>query len=284
MRSANSRVKLLFILLLVEASLVCSLEKKYSYWNETTIQQWESGVDFEVFDDSEDYLSLRRGFNLNLFKILESMRKNRPKPPPRGNCNFVNYSLNRMHKFYMFVCGFISVDPYGIVTIKLDMWNKTHDSYMANVTIIFNYLEKQNIEGTWELMWTWYKDEILLSTVGAKGTQHGYVSTGDDTCCLNSVTFVDLPPQIVHNDQLNIVPNCSEGGLIPPWLKEADLAKSSCSFQIFVSQAQANIEYHWPPKYVTLIKQGLKYKCDQLVELAVTTPGYQSKIIALLYI
>ncbi|KFK43381.1 hypothetical protein AALP_AA1G118700 [Arabis alpina] len=250
--------------MVLKASLVCSLGKEISYWNETEIEKYyqldnetqqyplESGGDLE--DDYDLSHRSRRLFNPDFFKILKSMRRNRSKPPPR-------------------------VDPSGIVTIKLDIMNKTYDSYMANVTIIFEYLEKQHIEGPWDLKWTWNADEILLSTVGAKGIQHSYVSTGDHTCCLNSVTIVDLPPQIVHDDQRNI-PNCSENGLIPPWLEEADLAKSSCSFQISVSQASlgehASPGYHAPPLFVTMITQGLKYMNCGCMGETITTRGYES--------
>ncbi|KFK38395.1 hypothetical protein AALP_AA3G107700 [Arabis alpina] len=71
--------------------------------------------------------------------------------------------------------------PNGNVTIKFDIMSETSDSYTANVTILNyfkNKLKNHEIVGPWELGWIWMEDEILLSTVGAKGTQSGYDLTG----------------------------------------------------------------------------------------------------------
>ncbi|CAA7060001.1 unnamed protein product [Microthlaspi erraticum] len=72
--------------------------------------------------------------------------------------------------------------------------NKTRDSYSANVTI-FNCLKNHDIEGPWKLWWIWSKSEILLSTVGAEGTQQGTDLVDENTRRMNRVSVVDLPPQ-----------------------------------------------------------------------------------------
>ncbi|CAE5959069.1 unnamed protein product [Arabidopsis arenosa] len=146
--------------------------------------------------------------------------------------------------------------------------NISRDSFTANVTI-FNYLKKQkDIEGPWELGWTWYEDEILLSTMGAKVSKQSNVLKFVD-CCLHRVTFVDLPQQ-TDDDHRNVA-NCCKDGVIPSWFREADLAKSSSSFQITVGQV--GIEFHPPPLDLKLTTQGLEYVCDSLTEV-MNTPGY----------
>lgn len=145
--------------------------------------------------------------------------------------------------------------------------NKTRDSYTANVTI-FNYLKNRlknhEIVGPWELGWSWTEDEILLSTVGAKGTQHGNDPIDVYTWPLNSVVFVDSPSQT----------NCCKGSVIPSWFREANLAKSSTSFQISVGRV--NIEYHPPPVFVNLSTPTSKYVCYPLQHVR-HTPGYLGK-------
>ncbi|CAA7022231.1 unnamed protein product [Microthlaspi erraticum] len=122
------------------------------------------------------------------------------------------------------------------------MMNQARSSYSANVTIV-NY-QNDDIEGPWELGWTWTDDELLLSTVGAKGTQHG-----------NNVTFVSLP---------NVI--------IPSWFKEEDLAKSSSSFQISVGRV--GMIYYMRGLAVSLTTERSKYKClDAFMEVT-NTPGY----------
>lgn len=153
--------------------------------------------------------------------------------------------------------------------------NKTRDSYSANVTI-FNCLKNHDIEGPWKLGWTWSESEILLSTVGAEGTQQGNDLVGEYTRPKNRVSVVDLPPQTKAKYK---VANCCKGGMISSWYKEADLAKSSSSFQITVGRV--NTRYHRPPYLVRFTSPRSEYICYSMWETD-ETPGYLCKFIDLL--
>lgn len=97
-----------------------------------------------------------------------------------------------------------------------------------------------------------------------------------EDCGKHRVTFVDLLPHT--DDDQRIVANCCKGAVIPSWFRfrEADLAKSSTSFQFTVGQV--NTKYHPPPLDVNLTTQGLVYFCNSLMEV-MNTPGYLSKFL-----
>ncbi|RIA04749.1 hypothetical protein BRARA_K00985 [Brassica rapa] len=137
----------------------------------------------------------------------------------------------------------------GYVTIWWDIMNETRGSYSANVTII-DYLKNHDIDGPWALRWEWAEDEILLNTVGATGTQLG-------------------------NDSSKVSKYC-KGGVIPSWCTiEADLPKSSSSFQITVGRV--GIEYY-PPAYVDFTTPRSNFMCFSMMPFT-KRRGYLSKLI-----
>ncbi|KAG2311190.1 hypothetical protein Bca52824_022747 [Brassica carinata] len=149
--------------------------------------------------------------------------------------------------------------------------NETRGSYSANVTII-DYLKNHDIEGPWALSWEWNEDEILLSTVGVVGTQLGNNSSvGDNKWPLNS----ELPPC-----REKVVTECCKGGVVPSWCIEADIAKSSCSFEITVGRV--GIEYY-PPEYVELTSPRSNFTCFPMMPFT-KTRGYLSKLIGISYV
>ncbi|CAF1889193.1 BnaC02g09330D [Brassica napus] len=150
--------------------------------------------------------------------------------------------------------------PDGYVRIRWDIMNETRGSYSANVTIT-DYLTNHDIEGPWALRWKWNEDEILLSTVGVIGTQLGKESSvGDNKWPLNS----NLPPR-----REKVVPKCCEDDVIVPWYGEANLEKSSSSFQITVGRV--GIEYY-PPKFVFTTPRS-KLMCFPMMRFT-NTRGY----------
>ncbi|KFK38393.1 hypothetical protein AALP_AA3G107500 [Arabis alpina] len=153
--------------------------------------------------------------------------------------------------------------PNGSVWFRWDIMSETRGSYTANVTII-NYMKYHDIEGPWRLTWLFMEDEILLSTVGAEGKQvtlpgRVLVDKNKWSSPLNAVIVTE-----------QIIPNCSTGSVIHSWYKdEADLAKSSTSFQITV----ARVESLWPPSYVEFSTPRSEYLCHSLLP-SPRTPGY----------
>ncbi|ESQ33622.1 hypothetical protein EUTSA_v10009530mg [Eutrema salsugineum] len=137
--------------------------------------------------------------------------------------------------------------------------NESSDNYSANITIL-NYLKNHDIERPWELRWAWPEDEILLSTVGVKG---GY-----------TINYVKIEP------------NRCKGCVIPSWFREADLAKSSSSFQINVGRAGIGyneprgfgIRYFELPRFVKFTSPRANYICESLF-FSSKTRGYMSKFI-----
>nr|VDD33231.1 unnamed protein product [Brassica oleracea] len=143
--------------------------------------------------------------------------------------------------------------------------NETRGSYSANVTII-DYLKNRDIDGPWALSWEWAEDEILLSTVGVIGTQLGNDSSvGDNKWPLNS----NLPP---HGEKVS---KYCKGVVIPSWCIEADLPKSSSSFQITVGRV--GIEYY-PPEYVDFTTTRSNFMCFSMMPFT-KRRGYLSKLI-----
>ncbi|ESQ30656.1 hypothetical protein EUTSA_v10012098mg [Eutrema salsugineum] len=153
--------------------------------------------------------------------------------------------------------------------------NESCDNYSANVTIL-NDLENHDIESPWALQWSWTEDEILLSTVGVKGKQH--VAVKGKKHANNSVGGYTF-------NYVKIEPNRCKGCVIPSSFREADLAKSSSSFQINVGRA--GIGYNKPcgngvgyfewPRSVSFTSPRTNYICLPLISSK--TRGYMSKYL-----
>ncbi|XP_024008781.1 COBRA-like protein 2 isoform X2 [Eutrema salsugineum] len=159
----------------------------------------------------------------------------------------------------------------GHVTVRWDIMNESSDNYSANITIL-NYLKNHDIERPWELRWAWPEDEILLSTVGVKGKQHVAVKEkkhGNNSAGGYTINYVKIEP------------NRCKGCVIPSWFREADLAKSSSSFQINVGRAGIGyneprgfgIRYFELPRFVKFTSPRANYICESLF-FSSKTRGY----------
>ncbi|CAN8269507.1 unnamed protein product [Cochlearia groenlandica] len=136
--------------------------------------------------------------------------------------------------------------------------------YTANVTM-FNYLKNHDVEGPWELGWTWSSNETsLLRTFGAKGKQ----SHNNN----NKAVFVD--------DKRLLGANVTYQGLILLWNEQAETSKRSFSFQYSVNKVlKANVPPVIHPTLISpLSSSEYRYSCDRLFKVT-NTPGYLRKSI-----
>ncbi|KAL5987897.1 COBRA-like protein 1 [Asimina triloba] len=151
------------------------------------------------------------------------------------------------------------LDPTGNITIKWDVLQWTPDGYVAVVSI-FNFQQYRHIQAPgWRLGWTWAKEEVIWSMVGAQATEQGDCSkykAAIPHCCKKDPTVVDLLPGTPYNMQ---IANCCRGGVINSWAQDPATAVSS--FQLSVGAAGTSNKTVRVPQNFTLQAPGLGYTC-----------------------
>ncbi|XP_077211270.1 protein COBRA-like [Tasmannia lanceolata] len=155
--------------------------------------------------------------------------------------------------------AFDPLDPNGNITIKWDIIQWTPDGYVAVVTI-YNYQKYRHIQTPgWTLGWTWAKNEIIWSMVGAQATEQGDCSrykVNLPHCCIKDPAVEDLLPGTPYNQQIE---NCCKGGVISSWVQ--DPVNSTSTFQLSVGAAGTTNRTVKVPNNFTLKAPGPGYTC-----------------------
>ncbi|KAL6636888.1 hypothetical protein ACP70R_024460 [Stipagrostis hirtigluma subsp. patula] len=156
-----------------------------------------------------------------------------------------------------------SLDPNGNITIKWDIMSWTPDGYVAVVTM-YNYEQFRHIQAPgWQLGWTWAKNEVIWSIVGANTTDQGDCSEFKGytpQCCKKDPTIVDLLPSTPYNMQ---IANCCKAGVLSTF--NQDPTNAAASFQISVGHAGTTNKTVKVPKNFTLNTPGPGYTCGRAI-------------------
>ncbi|XP_059670469.1 protein COBRA-like [Cornus florida] len=152
-----------------------------------------------------------------------------------------------------------ALDPKGNITIKWDVISWTPDGYVAVVTM-FNFQQYRRIQAPgWTLGWTWAKEEVIWSMVGAQTTEQGDCSKYKGNIphsCKKDPTVVDLLPGTPYNQQ---IANCCKGGVINSCGQDPNNCASA--FQVSVGAAGTTNKTVRVPKNFTLQAPGPGYTC-----------------------
>ncbi|KAF3643640.1 putative peroxidase 4-like [Capsicum annuum] len=100
--------------------------------------------------------------------------------------------------------AFESLDRNTNITIKWDVISWTPDGYMAVVTMKNFQMCRPIKSPGWTLEWTWSKNEVILSMVGAQTTDQGNCSKfgyNIPHSCKRNPEIVDLLPNVPFNQQ-----------------------------------------------------------------------------------
>ncbi|WVZ60602.1 hypothetical protein U9M48_010599 [Paspalum notatum var. saurae] len=156
-----------------------------------------------------------------------------------------------------------SLDPNSNITIKWDVMEWTPDGYVAVVTM-YNYQQFRHIGPPgWQLGWTWAKQEVIWSMVGAQTTQQGDCSKFKGNIphsCKKDPTVVDLLPGTPYDMQ---IANCCKGGVLSTFNQDPE--NSISSFQLSVGLAGTTTKTVKLPKNFTLRGPGPGYTCGRAI-------------------
>ncbi|RAL40830.1 unnamed protein product [Cuscuta campestris] len=151
------------------------------------------------------------------------------------------------------------LDPTGNITVKWDVMSWTPDGYVATVMINNFQMYRHILSPGWTLGWTWAKNEVIWSMVGAQTTDQGDCSkfkAAIPHCCKKSPSVVDLLPGVPYNQQFS---NCCKGGVLASWGQDSQSSVSA--FQVSVGQAGTSNKTVRVPKNFTLLGPGPGYTC-----------------------
>ncbi|XP_060204922.1 COBRA-like protein 4 [Lycium barbarum] len=152
-----------------------------------------------------------------------------------------------------------ALDPKGNITIKWDVVSWTPDGYVAVVTMNNFQMYRPITNPGWTLGWTWAKNEVIWSMLGAQATDQGDCSkfrSNMPHSCEKSPEIVDLLPNTPYNQQ---VANCCTGGVLAS--RGQDPSASVSAFQIAVGSAGTTNRTVKLPKNFTLDAPGDGYIC-----------------------
>lgn len=148
----------------------------------------------------------------------------------------------------------------GDVTIMYDVIRSYETNYRAQVTISnHNPLDRLD---NWKLSWEWKRDEFIYAMKGA------YPSVVDSTDCIfgkpgesykdmdfsNALncerrpTIIDLPPTMVNNSDLGMIPFCCRNGTILPPTMDQSKSVSVFQMQVFKMPTEFNRTQLIPPQ------------------------------------
>ncbi|KAJ1293556.1 hypothetical protein BS78_01G077500 [Paspalum vaginatum] len=137
----------------------------------------------------------------------------------------------------------------------------TPDGYVAVVTM-YNYQQFRHIGSPgWQLGWTWAKEEVIWSMVGAQTTEQGDCSKFKGNIphsCKKDPTVVDLLPGTPYDMQ---IANCCKGGVLSTFNQDPENAISS--FQLSVGLAGTTTKTVKLPKNFTLRGPVPGYTCGR---------------------
>lgn len=111
----------------------------------------------------------------------------------------------------------------------------------------------------WTLEWTWAKNEVIWTMIGAQATEQGNCSmfrSNIPHSCKRNPAIVDLMPGTPYNQQ---IANCCKDGVLASMGKDPSAAVSA--FQIAVGAAGTTNRTVKLPKNFTLIAPGGGYSC-----------------------
>ncbi|CAN4086234.1 unnamed protein product [Withania somnifera] len=152
-----------------------------------------------------------------------------------------------------------ALDPNGNITIKWDVISWTPDGYVAVVTMNNFQMYRPIMSPGWTLGWTWAKNEVIWSMVGAQAIYQGNCSRyryNIPHSCKRNPAIVDLLPNTPYNQQ---IANCCKGGVLAPMGK--DPSDALTAFQISVGAAGTTNRTVKLPKNFTLGTPGGGYVC-----------------------
>jgi hypothetical protein len=153
------------------------------------------------------------------------------------------------------------LDPNGNITIKWDVMSWTPDGYVAMVTINNYQTYRQIMAPGWTVGWTWARQEVIWSMVGAQATDQGDCSRFKANlphCCRRTPAVVDLLPGVPYNQQ---IANCCRGGVLPAYGQAPSAA--AAAFQVSVGQAGTTNRTVRLPRNFTLLGPGPGYTCGR---------------------
>uniref|UniRef100_A0A0E0I3F6 COBRA-like protein n=1 Tax=Oryza nivara TaxID=4536 RepID=A0A0E0I3F6_ORYNI len=153
------------------------------------------------------------------------------------------------------------LDPNGNITIKWDVMSWTPDGYVAMVTINNYQTYRQIMAPGWTVGWTWARQEVIWSMVGAQATDQGDCSRFKANlphCCRRTPAVVDLLPGVPYNQQ---IANCCRGGVLPAYGQGPSAA--AAAFQVSVGQAGTTNRTVRLPRNFTLLGPGPGYTCGR---------------------
>uniref|UniRef100_A0A0D3GTA0 COBRA-like protein n=1 Tax=Oryza barthii TaxID=65489 RepID=A0A0D3GTA0_9ORYZ len=153
------------------------------------------------------------------------------------------------------------LDPNGNITIKWDVMSWTPDGYVAMVTINNYQTYRQIMAPGWTVGWTWARQEVIWSMVGAQATDQGDCSRFKANlphCCRRTPAVVDLLPGVPYNQQ---IANCCRGGVLPAYGQSPSSA--AAAFQVSVGQAGTTNRTVRLPRNFTLLGPGPGYTCGR---------------------
>ncbi|XP_016488242.1 COBRA-like protein 4 [Nicotiana tabacum] len=186
-------------------------------------------------------------------------------------CKISWNSYNLMFLLFVLCSGaaaFDALDPNGNITIKWDVLSWTPDGYVAVVTMNNYQMYRPIMSPGWTLGWTWAKNEVIWSMLGAQATDQGDCSkfrTNIPHSCDKNPSIVDLLPNTPFNQQ---IANCCKGGVLDSWGKDPSAAVSA--FQISVGSAGTTNRTVKLPKNFTLRAPGPGYTCGPAKIIAPT--------------
>ncbi|XP_052192059.1 COBRA-like protein 1 [Diospyros lotus] len=164
------------------------------------------------------------------------------------------------------------LDPNGNITVTFDILQWRIDGYVVRVTIQNYYQYRHFDQSGWQLGWTWSKNEVIWSMLGAFATQQGNCSSFKSEVphsCKKDPIIVDLMPDTAP---INRSEGCCHGGRLAAWA--INPSTSFSSFLITVGNLESNTP-GYKPLNLTLMAPGPGYTCGPMVD---TDPTVSSVI------
>ncbi|KAJ8773155.1 hypothetical protein K2173_028332 [Erythroxylum novogranatense] len=153
-----------------------------------------------------------------------------------------------------------TLDPQGSINIQWDVTSWTPDGYVAVVSIYNYQMFRQIINPRWTLGWTWAKNEVIWSMVGAQAIDQGDCSQLKENiphCCARDPSVVDLLPGVPMQQQYT---DCCKSGVLTSWGQDPKSAVSK--FQISVGQSGTSNTTIKLPNNFYMLGPGPGYTCS----------------------